>query len=58
MTTRFDDVPVPAGARVIDDPDELDEFFDDRRGIHAYALADLDDEFWSASRWFRRGEDA
>lgn len=46
----------PAGARVVDDTAELAEFFGDRRAVHIYALADLDEPFWSASRWYRRGD--
>lgn len=49
-------VPVPAGARIVDDPDELAAHFADRPEVHAYALGDLDEPYWSASRWFRRGD--
>jgi ribosomal protein S18 acetylase RimI-like enzyme len=49
-------VPVPMGARIVDDPDELAVFFADRPEVHAYALGDLDEPYWSASRWFRRGD--
>lgn len=46
----------PAGAVVVTDTAELERFFGDRRGVHIYALADLDEPFWSASRWYRRGD--
>ncbi|MFZ9016986.1 MAG: GNAT family N-acetyltransferase [Ilumatobacteraceae bacterium] len=49
-------VPVPEGARIVDDPDELAAHFADRPEVHAYALGDLDEPYWSASRWFRRGD--
>ncbi|MFP5487096.1 MAG: GNAT family N-acetyltransferase, partial [Acidimicrobiia bacterium] len=45
----------PAGARIVADPDELATFFGDRRAVHIYALADLEEPFWSGSRWYRRG---
>jgi ribosomal protein S18 acetylase RimI-like enzyme len=46
----------PAGARLVDDRDELAEFFADRTAAHIYALADLDEPFWSGSRWYRRSD--
>lgn len=46
----------PAGATIVGDTAELAEFFDDRPAVHVYALADLDEPFWSASRWYRRGD--
>ncbi len=49
-------VPTPAGASVVRDRDELLEFFADDRAVHLYALVDLEEPFWSASRWFRRGD--
>lgn len=44
--------------RVVDDPAELATLF--RRDVHnhIYALADLDEPFWSASTWWRRGDAA
>lgn len=54
--TRFDGVPVPAGASVVDDPRALAALFSDRPAVHLYALGDLDEPFWSASRWYRRGD--
>ena len=47
----------PPGARRVDDPAELAEFFSDVPGAHIYALADLEAPFWEPSVWFRR-EDA
>ena len=46
----------PARTALVDDPDELAEFFSDRAAVHIYALADLDEPFWSGSRWYRRGD--
>lgn len=46
----------PAGARLVTDPGELVRFFADRTAAHVYALADLDEPFWSGSRWYRRGD--
>lgn len=46
----------PNGAAIVDDVGELEAFFSDRVGVHVYALADLDEPFWSASRWYRRGD--
>ncbi len=44
----------PEGARVVTDPDELEEFYGDNRAAHIYALVDLEPPFWEGSRWFRR----
>lgn len=44
------------GARVVDDPAELSRFFADRPEAHLYALADLEEPYWSASTWYRRGD--
>ncbi len=49
-------VPIPSGARRVEDRDELLRFFSDDRAVHLYPLVDLDEPFWSASRWFRRGD--
>ena len=46
----------PAGATLVDDRDELAGFFADRTAAHIYALADLDEPFWSGSRWYRRDD--
>lgn len=46
----------PARADLVDDRAELAEFFSDRAAVHIYALADLDEPFWSGSRWYRRGD--
>ena len=40
---------------LIEDPAELAAHFSDHRGIHLYALADLEEPFWTPSRWYRRG---
>lgn len=48
--------PPPPGARIVESPDELIQFFADDRAVHLYSLIDLEDPYWSASRWFRRGE--
>lgn len=42
--------------RVVTDRAELLAFFDDDRPAHLYALGDLDDLFWDASRWWRRDD--
>lgn len=42
--------------RVVDDPDELRAFYGADPGPHIYALADLDEPCWSASRWYRDGD--
>ncbi|MEM1335423.1 MAG: GNAT family N-acetyltransferase [Actinomycetota bacterium] len=49
--------PPPPGVRVVDDPEELIEHYSDRPDAHVYALVDLGEPYWSASRWYRR-EDA
>ena len=46
----------PAGAVVVTDPAELVDHFSDRRAAHVYALADLEEPFWTPSRWYRRGD--
>lgn len=48
--------PAPAGCRLVTDPVELADFYGDRPAVHIYALADLDEPFWSGSRWYRRGD--
>lgn len=42
--------------RLVDDPAELAELFRQDRGSHIYALADLEEPFWSRGRWYRRGD--
>lgn len=46
----------PDGATVADDRNALASFYADRVAAHIYALADLGEPFWSASRWYRRGD--
>lgn len=46
----------PDGATVTADAGELARFFSDRTAVHIYALADLEEPFWSGSRWYRRGD--
>lgn len=46
----------PVGARIVHDPAALVVFFSDRVAVHVYALADLEEPFWSGSRWYRRGD--
>ena len=46
----------PSGADLVVDARELAAFFSDRAAVHIYALADLDEPFWSGSRWYRRGD--
>ncbi|MEL6893423.1 MAG: hypothetical protein AAFP84_17660, partial [Actinomycetota bacterium] len=41
---------------MVDDPGELVAFFADDRAVHVYSLVDLEEPFWSASRWYRRGD--
>ncbi len=40
----------------VEDPAELAAFFSDQRAAHIYALADLEEPFWSASDWYRRDD--
>jgi len=47
-----------ASIRVVDDPGELAELFERDRHNHIYALADLDEPYWSASTWWQRGDAA
>lgn len=44
--------------RVVVDPSELNELFGRDRHLHIYALADLDEPYWSASTWWRKGDAA
>lgn len=46
----------PPGAVVVTDPDELVEHYADDRAIHIYALVDLEEPYWTPSRWYRRGD--
>lgn len=47
---------IPSGARLVTDPDELEEFYGDHRAAHVYALVDLEAPFWEGSAWYRRGD--
>jgi hypothetical protein len=38
------------------DREALAEFLSDRVDVHVYALGDLDEPYWSASAWWRRGD--
>lgn len=49
-------ISVPPGARLVVDPAELEAHFSDRPEAHIYALADLEDPYWSGSSWYRRGD--
>ena len=46
---------VPPGAELVPDPATLIGFYADHRAAHVYALVDLEEPFWSLSRWYRRG---
>jgi RimJ/RimL family protein N-acetyltransferase len=48
----------PAGSEVhqVGDPAELAALFGRRPEVHIYGLGDLDEPFWPASRWVRRGD--
>ncbi len=48
--------PVPTGARIVSDPDELRDFYSDAPAVHLYALVDLELPWWPLSRWYRRGD--
>lgn len=50
------DLALPPGARIVDEPGELYEFFGDAPAVHIYAIADLEEPFWSGSRWCRRDD--
>ncbi len=41
--------------REVDNPNELEAVFADDRETHVYGLADLEEPYWSHSRWFRAG---
>ena len=43
-------------ARRVTDPAELIEFYGDDARLHIYALADLEEPYWSASTWWRDGD--
>lgn len=45
-----------ADTLVVSDPAELIEHYADRREVHIYALADLEEPYWTPSRWYRRGD--
>lgn len=40
----------------VTEPDALIDFFSDRPAAHIYALVDLEEPFWSESRWYRRDD--
>jgi len=42
--------------RQVDDPAELVELFSPDPVIHLYGLPDLEEPYWSNSRWYRRGD--
>lgn len=48
----------PPTARRVDDVDELAHLFLRDPANHVYGLGDLDEPYWSASRWWRRGDAA
>lgn len=48
--------PTPAGARVVEDPDELVDFYADAPDVHIYALVDSEPPWFPLSRWYRRGD--
>lgn len=56
MSTRVAAPPPPTGARVVDDPVELERFYSDTVIAHLYALVDLEEPYWSPSTWYRRGD--
>lgn len=41
--------------RLVTDPGELARIFEADRQTHLYGLPDLEEPFWSPSRWYRRG---
>ena len=41
---------------MVDDPSELSAFFSDSIAAHLYALADLEEPYWTPSTWYRRGD--
>ncbi len=43
-------------ARRVDDRDELARLFLRRPEVHIYGLGDLDEPFWTPSRWLRSGD--
>lgn len=49
-------IPPPRGAERMADREALAEFLSDRVDVHVYALGDLDEPYWSASAWWRRGD--
>lgn len=44
--------------RQVGEPDELTDLLVRDRETHLYGLADLEEPFWSASRWYRSGKAA
>lgn len=49
-------IPPPDGAHRLTDRADIARFFSDRVDVHVYALGDLDEPYWSASSWWRRGD--
>jgi RimJ/RimL family protein N-acetyltransferase len=49
-------VTLPAGVRVVEQPDELAALFGEAPPVHVYGLADLAPAYWDASTWYRRGD--
>ena len=43
---------------VVAEPDELVELYSRDPHLHIYALADLEEPYWSASTWWRNGDAA
>jgi RimJ/RimL family protein N-acetyltransferase len=43
---------------LVSDPEELAALFQRDREAHIYGLADLEEPYWSSSRWFAHGEAA
>ena len=47
---------VELDALLVTDRGELTQYYADNAAAHIYALVDLDEPFWSASSWYRRGD--
>ncbi len=58
MTTAegFTFPDAPSGARIVQDPYELEVLFSENVAAHIYPLCDLEPPYWSHSRWYRRGD--
>lgn len=44
--------------RRVTQPEELVDLYSPERGLHIYALADLEEPYWSASSWWREADAA